>query len=116
MDIKNTLEFDEYKKASTLNNEALFNNVKESITYIKSCKLPYEFRTTVVPTIHDKQSILNIAEYIEGAEKYALQNFQPENTLDAEFEKLTPFSVKDIEEMAESIKFLVSEVLIRTKG
>jgi pyruvate formate lyase activating enzyme len=116
MDIKNTLEFEEYKKASSLKSEVLFNNVKESIAYIKSCKLPYEFRTTVVPTIHDKQSILNIAEYIKGAEKYALQNFQPENTLDAEFEKLTPFSVKDIEEMAESIKLLINEVVIRTKG
>ena len=116
MDIKNALEFEKYKKASSLKSEVLFENVKESINYIKNCKLPYEFRTTVVPTIHEKQDIIDIAKFIKGAEKYALQNFQPENTLDVEFEKLTPFAVKDIEEMADSIKSLIDKVVVRTRG
>ncbi|MDP8261227.1 MAG: anaerobic ribonucleoside-triphosphate reductase activating protein [Candidatus Kappaea frigidicola] len=116
MDIKNALEFEKYKKASSLKSEVLFENVKESINYIKNCKLPYEFRTTVVPTIHEKQDIIDIAKFIKGAEKYALQNFQPENTLDVNFEKLTPFTVNDIEEMADSIKSLIEKVVVRAKG
>lgn len=116
MDIKHALEFDKYKKASLIKNEALFENVKGSISYIKGCGLPYEFRTTIVPTIHDKQSIIDIAEFIKGAKKYVLQNFQPENTLDIEFEKLTPFKIEDIEEMANSISSLVDEVIVRAKG
>lgn len=116
MDIKHALEFDKYKKASRIKKETLFENVKESINYIRGCGLPYEFRTTIVPTIHDKRSIIDIAEFIKGAKKYVLQNFQPVNTLDVEFERITPFKIKDIEEMANSISSLVDKVIVRAKG
>jgi pyruvate formate lyase activating enzyme len=116
MDIKHAPAFDKYKQASFIKNEDLFNNVKESINYIMTCGLPYEFRTTVVPSIHDKESIIEIAKFIKGAKKYALQNFQPQNTLDIEFEKLNPFKIEEIEEMADSVRSLVGEVIVRAKG
>jgi pyruvate formate lyase activating enzyme len=115
MDIKNKLDFESYKKASRIKSEGLFNNAKESINYIMSCGLPYEFRTTVVPTIHTKDDIISIGESIKGATKFALQNFQPENTLDENFEKLTPYKMDEIKDMAEAIRPYIDEVVVRGK-
>jgi pyruvate formate lyase activating enzyme len=115
MDIKNKLDFESYKKASRIKSEILFNNAKESINYIMNCGVPYEFRTTVVPTIHTKDEIINIGEHIKGAAKFALQNFQPENTLDENFEKLTPYKMDEIKDMAEAIRPYIDEVVVRGK-
>ena len=113
MDIKAPLEFEAYKKASGLNNQNLFNGVKESIKYIMSCGIDYEFRTTVVPTLHTKEDILRIADFIKGARKYALQNFQAENTLDESFSQLEPYKREDIQNMAEAVKDNIEKVEVR---
>jgi len=77
-----------------------------SIAMIMSGEIPYEFRTTVVPGIHDEQTLKNIGQIIKGSKKYALQQFKPINTLDPEFEKTKPFSDKDLEDVKESYEEL----------
>ena len=65
--------------------------VKKSIEIIKNSGVDYEFRTTVVPTIHTKEDIIQLARDISPAKKYYLQNFRPEKTLNPEFEKVRPY-------------------------
>ena len=67
------------------------DKIKESIELIKNSDLDYEFRTTVVPGIHQKEDILQIARDIAPAKKYFLQNFKPEKTIDPNFEKIEPY-------------------------
>lgn len=50
-------------------------SIKESINYLKSNVVPYEFRTTIVKEFHDETSIKEMGELIEGAEKLFLQKF-----------------------------------------
>ena len=50
-------------------------DVEESIDFLLSGKVPYEFRTTVVAEHHNIQDIEQIAKRISGAEKYFLQKF-----------------------------------------
>ena len=66
-------------------------NIEESIKILKEEKIDSEFRTTIVPTIHQKEDILKIARWIKPAKKYYLQNFRPEKTIDPKFEKLKPY-------------------------
>ena len=57
-----------------------------SIETIMGSGISYEFRTTCIKPIVDKQSIKNIARTIKGAELYALQRFRDDNgVLDPQF-------------------------------
>ena len=47
--------------------ESLLEKIKESINFLLSGTVDYEFRTTVVPGIHTKEDIERIAENITGA-------------------------------------------------
>lgn len=50
--------------------------VKRSVKMLKEGKVPYEFRTTVVKELHSKQAIMEIVEWIKGADNYYLQSYQ----------------------------------------
>ncbi|MFH1036829.1 MAG: anaerobic ribonucleoside-triphosphate reductase activating protein [Patescibacteria group bacterium] len=65
--------------------------IQESIDTLKEGKVDYEFRTTIVPTLHTKEDILKMARWISGAKKYYLQNFRAEKTIDKKFEEIKPF-------------------------
>ncbi len=83
--------------------KADLNKIKKSIGIIKNSGIDYEFRTTVVPTIHTKEDIIKIAKAIAPAKKYFLQNFRPEKTIDPEFEKIKSYSKDFLLEIKEEI-------------
>ena len=72
-------------------NAKLVKDVEKSIKILKDSNIDFEFRTTVIPIILEKDDILRIARWIEPAKKYYLQNFRPEKTLDPKFEKIKPY-------------------------
>ena len=49
--------------------------VSESVRYLLSDAVDYEFRTTVVREFHDAQRLTALAEWIAGAKRYYLQSF-----------------------------------------
>jgi pyruvate formate lyase activating enzyme len=52
------------------------DNILKSIDIIKNCRLPYEFRTTLVKGIHTFEDMEDIAETIKGAKAYFLQSYE----------------------------------------
>ena len=79
-------------------------DIEESVRFLKSGKIDWEFRTTVVPGAHSKEDFLEIAKWIGGhSVKYYLQNFRPEKTIDPEFESLKPYKEEYLKEIAEEI-------------
>jgi pyruvate formate lyase activating enzyme len=98
MDIKAPLTFDAYKKSARINSKELFDKVRESVNLIIHSEMDYEFRTTVVPGLHRGEDILEIAREIQGAKKYALQNFSNRETMDPEFQKIVPYKIEELEE------------------
>ena len=72
MDIKNSKE--KYGKTAGVENLDL-TNVEESVKFLLSGKVDYEFRTTVVDGFHTSEDFQKIGEWIKGAKKYFLQNF-----------------------------------------
>ncbi len=72
MDIKNSRD----KYAATAGCEKLLPaDIEESIDFLLSGAVPYEFRTTVVKELHTPADIAAIAHRIAGAERYFIQNF-----------------------------------------
>ena len=79
-------------------------DIERSVNILKKGLVDFEFRTTIVPTIHKKEDFLSIAKWIGGKEiKYYLQNFRAEKTIDKNFEKIRPFEEKEIEEIIKEI-------------
>ena len=64
---------DKYEQAAGV--KINLENIKKSIEVIKNSGIDYEFRMTVVPGIHTKEDILQIAREISPAKKFYLQNF-----------------------------------------
>lgn len=81
MDIKHRLTAEAYERASgaPMDIEA----VKRSVELIKGSGIVYEFRTTLVLGLHEETDVLDMAEDIQGAEKYVLQRFVPRDDLNA---------------------------------
>lgn len=102
VDVKSSPE--KYDYATSVNDS--FSNVRETINLILSNKssIEYEFRTTVVPKIVDRDDILEIANIIKGCKKYALQQFKNDETIDPTFKDISPYQVSFIESMAEELK------------
>ncbi len=84
--------------------KAKVNDIEKSVELLKNSGIDFEFRTTVVPTIHTKEDILKIAKWIGGSKiKYYLQNFRPEKTLDPKFEKIKPYPDKYLLDIQKAI-------------
>lgn len=49
--------------------------ILETVAYLKTNPVAYEFRTTIVKEFHAEEDIRNIADWIAGPEPYFLQNF-----------------------------------------
>ncbi len=96
MDVKQALTEEKYYQATGV--KVNIEKIKESINIITNSGIDYEFRTTVVPTLHQKGDVSSIAKEIKGAKKYYLQNFYPQKTINKEFLKIKPFNIKQMEE------------------
>ena len=49
--------------------------MKESVAFLLTAPLPYEFRTTIVDELHDEKSIEALGEFVKGAKQLWLQKF-----------------------------------------
>jgi pyruvate formate lyase activating enzyme len=91
----------------------LISEIKRSVEIIINSDLNYEFRTTVVPGLHDKEEIEKIAQQIEGAERYFIQNFRPVNTLDPELRNQRSFAPSELLEFKLTAEKYLQAVQIR---
>jgi len=87
MDLKAPKE--KYKEIT--NSKIDVKEIQKSIDILKEGKVDYEFRTTIVPSLHSRGDILAMARWISGAKKYYLQSFRPEKTIDKNFESIKPY-------------------------
>jgi len=109
MDVKTV--FNDYKKAIGVNFP--INKVKQSLKLIWQSGLPNELRTTVVPGIHNEESILKLARELANFSlklnqpinkiNYFLQQFRPQNCLSKKFLRVEPFSEKQIKNILRSV-------------
>lgn len=90
------------------------NKIKKSIKIIKENGLPYEFRTTIVPSLHKKEDIDKMGRLIKGADKWFLQKFKSDTDLiDKDLEHKNAYTYKEMEEMCDIAKKYVKKCVIR---
>lgn len=78
-----------------------FSRIEESIALLKSCKIPYEFRTTVVQGLHTVQEFDAIGRLLEGSRTYYLQAFrESENVIQEGFRAFPEQIMEEIREKA----------------
>lgn len=110
MDVKGPID-ERYDKLSGIKID--LNKIKKSIKIITESNIPYEFRTTVIPTLLDKRGIEDIAQFIKGARKFVLQQFVPKDTLSPSFINIKPYTKEELLDMTETAKRFVANVVIR---
>lgn len=109
MDIKAPLEKYDETTGCNVNKEA----VSESVKLIMSSGVDYEFRTTVVPELFKMDDALKIGQWLRGAKRYYLQNFNTENKiLNPEFQNKPSYTKEELQEICNKLKsnFDVCEV------
>jgi len=100
---------DKYKQIGAKNITGLLRTIE----ILKTGKVPYEFRTTLVPELVSPQDVQSIGEFVKGASVLILQQFVPDDTLDKKFQELKPYPPETIHEFAEAMKKYVTNVVLR---
>jgi len=96
MDVKASLANYENVVACDINIELL----KRSRDLIMGSGIDYEFRTTVLPALHDEEEFIEILKFIEGAGRFFIQNFSKQKgCLNSTFDRFISFSKADLQRM-----------------
>ncbi len=112
MDIKAPLKNQKYLEV-TGTKKADLRKIRKSIGILEKSGINYEFRTTIIPKLHQPKDIIDIAKQLKGAKKYFLQQFKPEKTINPKYGKYKPFSQKQLEAIQkECEKYLPTELRI----
>jgi pyruvate formate lyase activating enzyme len=114
LDIKAPLEEEAYACSVGIKNKYVLERVKKSIKMVMDSGINYEFRTTVVPTLHTEEDIEKIAKFIKGAKKYVLQNFSNQGEiLDPKFAEIKPYHIKTLDKMRDLASSYVHKCVVR---
>ena len=114
MDIKTPLTVKDYSKVVNVNTERILTEIKRTTKVLLESKIGYEFRTTLVPTLHNKNNIKLICQKIKGCRKYILQNFKSDvKTLDPSFQNIKPFSQNEMEEFVKLAQKITPNTSLR---
>lgn len=85
----------------------------QSVKLLMSSGVPYEFRTTVVPSIHTPEDFIEIGKWIRGAENYFLQAFRPTKIADPALITRIGDKTLDLHAIRESLLPYIDSVEIR---
>lgn len=87
--------------------------IKESIQIIEKSNVEYEFRTTIISTLHSEEDIIEMAKSLGKAKHYFLQKFVPTKTLDESYLLETTFSDEKFEQLLLSFDNEIEDIQIR---
>jgi pyruvate formate lyase activating enzyme len=110
MDIKGPID-ERYDRLSGVKTD--ISKIKQSIKLIMDSGIEYEFRTTLVPSLLNKNDVVDIARHLKGARKFVLQQFVPKNTLDPALIKIKPYEKEELLEMVEAAQQFVPNTILR---
>ncbi len=108
MDIKAPLERYRDVTRSTIDVE----KIVRSVDLLRSSGIKHHFRTTVVPGLVGKDDVVKIGEWLRGEDRYLIQQFVPQTTIDPAYLEVKPFRRTELEEIVAAAKPYFGEVAI----
>jgi len=87
--------------------------IGESISLLLSGKIDFEFRTTVTAELHTPEGVAKIAEWIAGAPRYFLQNFEDSGDIIGKNQNPVPEDL--LRQMENSARVFVKNTSVRNK-
>lgn len=88
--------------------------IKASLELIKSEAKDYEFRTTVIDSIHTDEQMDEVGKIIDGSKRFALQAFIPREGLPEEkFRTLPRTTAARLHQLKDHLSGRVDEILLR---
>jgi len=109
MDIKTSL--DKYQQA--IKRKIDTRKILDSIRLIMDSGLDYEFRTTVVKALFEKDDFYRIGQLIKNARLYVLQKFVPSKALDDTFLDMKSCTDEELDCVKEIMEGFVQRCIIR---
>lgn len=109
MDIKAPL--DNYEEVTQVKVDK--EKIKESVDFIISSGIDYEFRLTCVPTLHKEEDFVKIGEWLKDCKRFFIQQFSPKICLNKEFENIKPFTEVRLKKFKEILENYINKVEIR---
>jgi len=85
-----------------------------AVEMLKTGKVEYEFRTTVVPGFVDAEDISKIGELARGTKTLVLQQFVTGDTLDKNLSTLKPYGEETLTKFARSMENYAGNMVLRT--
>lgn len=107
MDIKNCKE----KYDLTTGVKIDISKIEKSVEFLMQDRVDYEFRTTVVKELHQKEDFEKIGKWLKGAKRLFLQPFKDNENLIGE--NLSSHTKEALEEFKEVLQETISQVEIR---
>jgi len=115
-------DFENYERFTNV--QFPMTNIQESLQIIVKSGVEYEFRTTVVPGLHDEKNLKKLAEQIvlilntclpagRLNTKWYLQQFRPVNTLNKKFLEIKPFSEEQMNVFQKELQKIIPLTLLR---
>lgn len=74
--------------------------IRESLDLLRASPCAHELRTTVVPGLVAVEDADALAELVHGAQRYVLQQYRPDRALVPALQDVTPYTVRELEELA----------------
>jgi len=87
--------------------------IQASIELLRSSGIAHEFRTTVVPGLHDREAIVAIARLLGPTQSLLLQQFAPLNCLDPSYMERQPHTRDALRDMARAAGDLLADCRVR---
>ncbi|MCG2808819.1 MAG: anaerobic ribonucleoside-triphosphate reductase activating protein [Candidatus Portnoybacteria bacterium] len=88
-------------------------DILESVDLIKNSGKEYEFRTTALPGLIDKEDIRKIGQLLKGAKLFVLQPFKMDKNLNGLWRGVKLYSEDDLKEMLEIARQYFYQVELR---
>lgn len=108
MDIKNSPE--KYAVSSGVAGLSL-QPILESVAYLLTEPVEYEFRTTIVKELHTEQDMSSIGQWLQGAKAYYLQAFKDSD--DIIIPGYSSHSKETLEHFVQILKAYITQVSLR---
>ena len=114
IDVKAPLMAEKYSRVCGLPAASVVERIRETVQLLLDGAVEYEFRTTLVPTVHEVEDVEAICRAIKGCRKYVLQNFKPDvETIDPSYQSLTAFTGVQMDSFLQAAKKIIPGSVVR---